>query len=192
MVEDVSPQGIEDFLAIYQEMDARKDLESYDRDLFDVLVPQFLAAQRGSIFFAEFAGIRVATALVLYCGRTATYYYGASRLVHRNVMAPYLLQFEIMRKAKSLGCECYDLMGITPLGKPDNGWADISVFKRKLGGRELLLVPTQEYIYDPVAYEHWKDVERARRERRRRRRAEARARALEGSGASVAAASHAG
>ena len=74
-------------------------------------------------------------------------------------MAPYLLHFEIMRKAKALGCRYYDLFGVTPSGEPDDGWKDISVFKRKLGGRELRLVPTLEYVYDPVAYEEWELTE---------------------------------
>jgi len=73
-------------------------------------------------------------------------------------MAPYLLQFEIMRKAKVLGCQCYDLFGVSPQSEPStsNGWTDISVFKRKFGGRELRLVPTLECIYDPIAYQEWK------------------------------------
>ena len=118
------------------------------------------ASERGSVFFAEYQGTRLATALVVYCGRTATYYYGGSRATHRNVMAPYLLHFEIMRKAKGLGCQSYDLFGVTPQGEPNDGWTDISVFKRKFGGREIRLVPTLEYVYDPVAYREWEAVDR--------------------------------
>jgi peptidoglycan pentaglycine glycine transferase (the first glycine) len=106
--------------------------------------------------------VRLATAIVVYFGRTATYYHGGSRAIHRNVMAPYLLQFEIMRKAKSLGCQCYDLFGVTPQGAPNDGWTDISIFKRKFGGQELRLVPTLEYIYDPIAYQEWEAFDRER------------------------------
>src|SRR5208337_5359707 len=125
------------------------------------------ASGRGSVFFAEYQGTRLATALVVYFADTATYYYGGSRAIHRNVMAPYLLHFEIMRKAKALGCRYYDLHGVTPSGAPDDGLKDISVFKRKLGGRELRLVPTLEYVYDPVAYEEWEACERKDRHGRR-------------------------
>ncbi len=158
VVEDVSPQGIEDFLSIYEETFARKGRHGLDPDYFHALIPMLSASERGSIFFAEYQGTRLAAALVVYFGRTATYYHGGSRAIHRNVMAPYLLQFEIMRKAKVLGCQCYDLFGVTPESEPNtsNGWTDISVFKRKFGGRELRLVPTLEYIYDPIAYQEWK------------------------------------
>ena len=165
VVEDLSRQGIEDFLDIYREMNERKGRRGRDPDYFHTLVSLLSPSHRGSIFFAEYQGARLATALVVYCGRTATYYYGASRAIHRNVMAPYLLHFEIMRRAKSRGCECYDLMGIAPLGERDDRWADISVFKRKFGGREVRRVPDLEYIYDPVAYEDWNHIQRDRAER---------------------------
>ena len=164
VLEDVSSQGIADFLNIYEEMVARKKLHEWFRravvpDYFSTLISTLSASGRGSVFFAEYQGTRLATVLVVYFADTATYYYGGSRAIHRNVMAPYLLHFEIMRKAKALGCRYYDLLGVTPSGEPDNGWKDISVFKRKLGGRELRLVPTLEYVYDPVAYEEYEEWE---------------------------------
>jgi lipid II:glycine glycyltransferase (peptidoglycan interpeptide bridge formation enzyme) len=74
-------------------------------------------------------------------------------------MAPYLLHFEIMRTAKGLGYQTYDLFGVPPQGGSNDGWTDISVFKRKFGGRELRLVPSLEYIYDSTAYQEWKASE---------------------------------
>jgi peptidoglycan pentaglycine glycine transferase (the first glycine) len=162
VVEDVSAQGIEDFLSIYEETLDRKNLGGRDPDYFRKLIPMLSASGRGSVFFAEYLGTRLATALVVYFGRTATYYYGGSRAIHRNVMAAYLLHFEIMRKAKALGCQCYDLFGVTPQGEPRDRWTGISDFKRKFGGYELRLVPTLEYIYDPIAYEEWEAFERER------------------------------
>jgi peptidoglycan pentaglycine glycine transferase (the first glycine) len=159
VVEDVSPQGIEDFLNIYGETVTRKNRRGHGPNYFHTLIPMLSASEHGSVFFAEYQGIRLATALVVYSGRTATYYYGGSRAIHRNMMAPYLLHFEIMRKAKILGCQTYDLFGVAPESNPSDSWTDISVFKRKFGGQELHLVPTLEYIYDPGAYQEWKAIE---------------------------------
>jgi lipid II:glycine glycyltransferase (peptidoglycan interpeptide bridge formation enzyme) len=155
IVEDVSPEGIEEFLNIHETTFARKELGGFDPDYFRELITMLSTTGHGSLFFAEFQGTRLATALVVYFGRTATYFYGGSRATNRNVMAPYLLQFEIMRKAKSLGCQCYDLFGITPQNEPRDGWTDISAFKRKFGGQELRFVPTLDYVYDPVVYQEW-------------------------------------
>jgi peptidoglycan pentaglycine glycine transferase (the first glycine) len=166
VLEDVSSQGIAHFLNIYEETFARKNLRAKDPDYFHTLISMLSASGRGSLFSAEYQGTRLATALVVFFADTATYYYGGSRAIHRNVMAPYLLHFEIMRKAKALGCRYYDLFGVSPSSAPDGGWKDFSVFKRKLGGRELRLAPTLEYVYDPVAYEEWEARERDRRKDR--------------------------
>lgn len=157
VVEDVSPQGIEDFLSIYQEQFARKGMDGKDPDYFHTLIPTLSDLKRGSVFFTEYQGMRLGTALVVYFGRRATYFYGASLATHRRVMAPYLLHFEIMRKAKAVGFQWYDLWGVAPQSEPQHRWTDISVFKRKFGGQELCLVPTLDYIYDAVAYEDYRN-----------------------------------
>ena len=153
VLEDVSSQGIADFLNIYEETFARKKLSPMDPEYFHTLISMLSASGHGSVFFAEYQGTRLATALVVYFADTATNFYSGSRAIHRNVKAPDLLRFEIMRKAKALGCRYYDLFGVTPSDAPDDNWKGISDFKRKFGGREQRLVPTLEYVYDPVAYE---------------------------------------
>ena len=155
VVEDASSRGLEDFLTIYEDTIRRHGLRGKPQRYFRTLIPLLSATRRGSVFFAEYGGLRLATALVVYFGRRATYFFGGSLVVHRNVMAPYLLHFDIMRRAQARGYESYDLWGVAPEGEPDHSWSDISVFKRKFGGQELALVPTLDYVYDPAAYERY-------------------------------------
>ena len=108
--------------------------------------------ERGSVFFAEHQGKRLAAAVVVYFGCRATYFFGGSLVRHRDVMAPYLLHFEIMRRARANGYEWYDLWGVAPQDEPNHRWGDISVFKRKFGGVEFKFVPTLDYVYDFAAY----------------------------------------
>jgi lipid II:glycine glycyltransferase (peptidoglycan interpeptide bridge formation enzyme) len=159
VIEDSSTQGMMDFVGIYRETFERKGRRGRRSGYFYDMIPRLLAEERGSIFFAEYQGIRIAAALVVYCGRMATYYYGGSRALHRNVMAPYLLHFEVMRTAKRRGCHLYDLFGVTPQGAPSDGWQNISIFKRKFGGQEVRFVPSLECVYDPAAYQEWKKAE---------------------------------
>jgi lipid II:glycine glycyltransferase (peptidoglycan interpeptide bridge formation enzyme) len=163
IVEDVSPQGLEDFLSIYQETVTRQGLDGKEQEYFHTLIPRLAALQRGSVFFAEYRGLRVATVLVIYFGHRATYFFGGSLATHREVMAPYLLHFQIMLKAKQLGCRWYDMYGIAPRTEPHHPWANISAFKRKLGGRDFSFVPSMDYIYDPIAYEGYRENRRQRR-----------------------------
>ncbi len=158
IVEDTSAQGLADFQNIYEETATRQGVEAKPPDYFETLVSLFSPLRRGSFFFAEYEGVRLATALVIYFGPRATYFFGGSREIHRHVMAPYLLHFEIMRKAKALGHEWYDLWGIAPANEPDHPWKNFSIFKAKFGGEEVHLVPTLDYIYDPAAYAHYKEL----------------------------------
>jgi lipid II:glycine glycyltransferase (peptidoglycan interpeptide bridge formation enzyme) len=160
VIEDTSDQGVVDFLRIQRRTAVRQGIETKPPGYFRNLVSLISSAQKISVFFAEYRGRRLATALVVYFGRRATYFFGGSLALHRGVMAPYLLHFEIMRSAKALGYEWYDFWGVAPEDEPDHPWQNISVFKRKFGGVELALVPTLDYIYDPAAYDHYAATKR--------------------------------
>ncbi len=79
------------------------------------------------------------------------YYYGASDHTQRNLMAPYLLQWEAMNYCKEQGCTQYDLLGIAPTGaSADHPWSGISEFKSKFGGTVITYPPEQEIILKPM------------------------------------------
>ena len=79
------------------------------------------------------------------------YYYGASSYEHRNLMAPYLLQWEAIRRAKARGCTRYDLLGISPENAgPHDPWQGISDFKRKFGGTIVSYPPEQMIVLKPM------------------------------------------
>jgi len=155
VAQDTSEQGLADFLRIYKRTAKRQGTSIKPPSYFRALVSMLLPLKQVEIFFAEHQGRRLTTALVIYFGFRATYFYGGSLALRRRVMAPYLLHYEIMRRAKAMGYEWYDLWGIAPANDPDHPWQDISVFKRKFGGTEFNLVPTLDYVYDPAAYRHY-------------------------------------
>lgn len=152
VVEDVSAQGRADFLHLYHETVTRQNIKGKSQAYFDSLLTMLTELEHGSLFFAEYAGVRLATALIVCFGGRVTYFYGGSREQHRQVMAPYLLHYEIMRWAKARGYESYDLYGIAPPDRPAHRWAGFSSFKRKLGGQDFQFVPALDYIYDAEAY----------------------------------------
>ena len=152
VVEDTSERGVADFLRIYKRMAVRQGVRAKPADYFRPLISTLSDKQRGSLFFAKYQGRCLATALVVYFGSRATYFFGGSLAIHRNVMAPYLLHFEIMRRAKALGHQWYDLWGIAPPNEPDHPWQRISIFKAKFGGLDVNLVPTLDLVYDAAAY----------------------------------------
>ena len=152
VVEDTSRDGLSDFQGIYGDTAARQGFRRKPPAYFQDLLPLAAPEGRARLFFAEHRGVRLAAALVVQFGPRATYFYGGSLADRREVMAPYLLHFEILRRAKEAGREWYDLWGVAPPGDPSHPWAGISTFKRRFGGREVRLVPTLDYVYDRAAY----------------------------------------
>lgn len=83
--------------------------------------------------------------------KTGIYYYGASDYEYRNLMAPYLLQWEAIQLCKKAGCTQYDLLGIAPVGSDEkHHWAGISSFKEKFGGTVISYPPEQEITLRPM------------------------------------------
>lgn len=75
VVEDTSTVAVTDFLMLYHGTMDRKGLESMNTDYHRDLVSTLVKHGAGSLYFAEFDGQRVATALVVYWGERATYFF---------------------------------------------------------------------------------------------------------------------
>ena len=157
VVEDSTDRGLDDFLAIRDDTARRHDLKRRSRRYYADMQREFGPCVQ--LFFAELAGRRLASALVIRFGDRATYLYGGSLEEKREVMAPYLLHHEIMNRMAAAGCICYDLWGTSPPGQSAHDWAGISTFKRKFGGVEVAHVPTLDHVYDRAAYARFVSAE---------------------------------
>lgn len=92
----------------------------------------------------------IAGLLGVIWGSTGLYYYGASSHARKELMAPYLLQWEAMRYCKARGCVRYDLFGIAPADQPGHPWYGISDFKAKFGGKVETYPLEQELVLRPA------------------------------------------
>lgn len=151
-IEDMSPGAVNDFLDIYHSTMERKGLEAMDEDYHRKLISTLIRNDAGSLCFAEYQGQRLATAMVIYHGSVATYFFAGSRDDHRQLMAPYLLNFMIMISAKFKGATSYDLYGIAPNCDKSHPWAGFTEFKSNFGGEEVIYTPALDRIYDDNGY----------------------------------------
>lgn len=107
------------------------------------------------LYFAEYKGEIIATALIGFFGKRVTYLHGASLSENRKVMAPYLLHWEIIRKAKELGFSEYDFWGIvTKKTKKDQieKWSGFSRFKMGFGGKVVEYGGAYDLVFGRVWY----------------------------------------
>lgn len=95
--------------------------EQHDRPFAEALV-------------AEVNGESIAGAIIFRFARKAWYLYGMSRMIHRDKMPNYLLQWEAIKRAKAAGCTIYDLWGAPDeFDETDPLWG-VFRFKEGLGG----------------------------------------------------------
>ena len=101
---------------------------------------------------AEVDGQPVAAISLFYFARHAYYLYGMSRNAHREKMPNYLLQWEAMRRAKSLGCTDYNLWGAPDEFNESDGLWGVFRFKEGLGGYVSRTIGAWDFPAMPLMY----------------------------------------
>lgn len=76
----------------------------------------------------------LATGLFLRFGDAFTYQHGGSADERKELMAPHLLQWRAIQRAKQEGYRWYDFYGIAPEDATNHNWAGITRFKLGFGG----------------------------------------------------------
>lgn len=117
--------------------------ETAQRDGFIIRLPAYYLDAWGSFMRAGLAQPLIAeverepvAALILFCfARTAYYFYGMSRNIHRDKMPNHLLQWEAMRWARQRGCTTYDLWGAPDTLNESDPMYGVYRFKLGFGAR---------------------------------------------------------
>jgi len=106
----------------------------------------------------------IASIIVTFFGKVATYLHGASSNKYRNLMPTYALQWRAIRDAIRSGCRFYDFGGIAPAGAPTNHpWQGITKFKEGFGGTNITTIGHLEKSLSPLwhtAYRFAKFIQR--------------------------------
>lgn len=77
--------------------------------------------ETAQLYNAEYEGEVLAANLMIFSGDGAIYLHGGSGNAHRNVMAPFLLQWRAMQDAKEKGCRWYDFGGAAIARNTEHG-----------------------------------------------------------------------
>lgn len=107
--------------------------------------------------------IPLAGSITILHGGVASYLYGGSNSHNRELMAPYLLHFEVMKYAKAQGCHTYDLLAIAPPNEPSHKFANLTRFKQQFGGTSVELIGSYDLVYKPFWYGIFRISEQIRR-----------------------------
>ena len=136
---------LEDFLALMNATTERDNFFAHSDNYYRTLAnfdSDFI-----QLILAEYEGQVIAAGLFCFYSPTATYLHGASANEFRNVMAPYLLQWTAVKRAKSLGLKYYDFYGIDA-----RKWPGVTRFKEGFGGEEVNYAGTFDLVLQPGWY----------------------------------------
>jgi lipid II:glycine glycyltransferase (peptidoglycan interpeptide bridge formation enzyme) len=140
-------KGVEEFYKLLNETTSRDGFSGHNQQYYLKMLEEL--GDYGRLYLAEFEGEIIAGIIDTFFGDLGIYYFGASGNKHRNVMAPYLLQWEALKEAKRRGIRWYDFLGVAPEGAgKEHPWAGVTEFKEKFGGSRIDYLPAQELVFD--------------------------------------------
>jgi peptidoglycan pentaglycine glycine transferase (the first glycine) len=107
---------------------------------------------------AEVGNDVVGAVSMFYFAGQATYLFGMSRETHREKMPNYLLQWEAMRRSKSLGCRTYNLWGAPDVFDENDRLWGVFRFKEGLGGVVHRTIGAWDFTPNPLLYKIYTQV----------------------------------
>jgi lipid II:glycine glycyltransferase (peptidoglycan interpeptide bridge formation enzyme) len=139
-------KNVEVFWKLNQETTSRDKFKSHDKKYYGDMLSMPACHQ----LVAYYQGQPIAANILIICGNTTTYLHGASSSSSRNLMAPYLLQWQGIKLAQKFGCTYYDFWGVAPRAEENMGqstcfnnfcwevnhrWTGVTRFKAGFGGK---------------------------------------------------------
>jgi lipid II:glycine glycyltransferase (peptidoglycan interpeptide bridge formation enzyme) len=152
---------IDGFHQLLQVTGQRETFGIHTKTYYETVYNTFSQKDSCVLLDAEFEGDKLSCAMVFAEGERAWYLYGASSNERRNLMAPYAVQWEAIRWARSKGCRYYDLWGVpdydeefleTEFTKRSNGLWGVYRFKRGFGGKLTRTIGAWDFIFYPLLY----------------------------------------
>jgi peptidoglycan pentaglycine glycine transferase (the first glycine) len=133
--ETITKKYVDEFLRLVKVTSERDGITSHPEDYYRKML-ETIPAENIKLYVAEYENKIIAANFVIFYENIAIYLHGASDNEYRNVMAPYLVQWQAIKDAKSNGCKKYDFGGISTNYESNtniqitNKWAGITKFKQ--------------------------------------------------------------
>ena len=128
---------LEKWYAMYRETAQRDAIAIHSLEYYQTFLQNSEQSDDGPavmLLLAEHEGDLLAGIIIAMYDGVATYMYGASYSLKRNLMPAYLLQAEAIQIAQIHGCHSYDMLGIPATADPSHPMHGLFRFKTGFGG----------------------------------------------------------
>jgi lipid II:glycine glycyltransferase (peptidoglycan interpeptide bridge formation enzyme) len=163
IIEDTSENGLEEYLKILQETKSRQGFYAHTPEYFRKMWQTMGDSGMMRIFNAVYQD-QVLVSWIMFVFNNVLYYpYGASRGIHRNVMASNLMMWEMIRLGKEENCHTFDMWGsLGPDADKQHPWYGFHRFKRGYGGELVKSVGSYDLVLNPPVYKLYRVGENLR------------------------------
>ena len=163
VIEDTSETGMAKYLEILAETTKRQGFYAHSPAYFKTMWETLSSTNMIKIFHAIYEDT-ILTSWIMFIFNDVLYYpYGASRSIHRNVMASNLMMWEMIRYGKQMGCKTFDMWGaLGPEPDEKSPWFGFHRFKKGYGGDLVEFLGTYDLVFDQKLYKIYRLAENIR------------------------------
>ncbi|OGY91139.1 MAG: hypothetical protein A3B31_01290 [Candidatus Komeilibacteria bacterium RIFCSPLOWO2_01_FULL_53_11] len=140
------------FLQLLNKTKSRQRIRSHDKKYYRLLLEAGREFDAVQINYALFQGKPIAANIYITQIPTVTYVHGGFDYAYRNLMAPYLLQWDAIQRAIALKYDFYDFWGYLPSDGSKPSWEGFSRFKAGFSGTVVESPGCFDFIYNQVWY----------------------------------------
>lgn len=151
--ENSTPEGIERHLEILAETTTRQGFYAHGPEYFRKMWDTVGKTGMMRVFEAVYQDT-VLVSWIMFVNNGVLYYpYGASRAVHRDVMASNLMMWEMIKFGKANGCKMFDMWGsLGPEPNEKDPWFGFHRFKKGFGGELVEFIGTYDVVINSSMY----------------------------------------
>jgi lipid II:glycine glycyltransferase (peptidoglycan interpeptide bridge formation enzyme) len=148
-----SPEDVEQFLRVSQSVTFRSGFAYHPDSYYHAMMNVLGNAGMAELAIAEVGGEGIAAHVMIYADGIATYAHGASLYEKRSYMAPALLYWQTIVRAKEKGMQRYDFFGIAPQDADEHHpWAGITRMKLGFGGEKKEYCGSYDFVLNEGLY----------------------------------------
>lgn len=161
--ENTTQEGMNQYIEILKETTKRQGFYAHNPEYFQQMWDAMGSSGIMRIFNAVYEGTVLVSWIMFVFNGVLYYPYGASRNLHREVMASNLMLWEMMRFGQRQGCHTFDLWGsLGPNASSRDPWFGFHKFKEGYGGDLMRFLGSYDVVYNFPLYSIFRLAENVR------------------------------
>lgn len=148
-----NPDDVEKFLHASKSVTRRTGFAYHPDSYYHAIMEVLGSKEMAELAIAQVDGQGVAAHLMIYADGIATYSHGASMYEQRAYMAPALLYWETILRAKEKNMQQYDFFGVAPENADgQHPWAGVTRIKMGFGGSRISYCGAYDFVLNEGLY----------------------------------------